>query len=99
MPKRTTDRSVSPELVVITLSTLEDALDRVLERRAAAAQHPASATPAVMTTSATAEYLGSTAEWVRKQVRAGNLDEAPASNQRRMLITRASADRLLASVA
>ncbi len=80
-----------PDLVVATRSDLKAALREVLAERIPQ-QFP---TPAVFTTAQAAEYLGATEAWVRTEAREGRLDKAPASNSRRLLLTRASVDRRL----
>jgi hypothetical protein len=84
--------SAGTDLVLSTRDDLKAALREVLTE-VAATQAPS--LPAVMTTSQAAKHLCATDAWVRTQVRAGSLAEAPPSNSRRLLITRESVERLL----
>lgn len=79
------------DLVVATRDDLKAALREVLAERLP----DGTPTPAVFTTAQAAEYLGATEAWVRAAAKDGRLSKAPASNSRRLLLSRASVDRLL----
>lgn len=81
------------DLVVATRDDLKDALREVLLEHVTIPERVPLA--AVLTTAQAADYLGATEAWVRAAAKEGRLAKAPASNSRRLLLTRASVDRLL----